>query len=131
MLLVDSTVWIDYFNGRITPQTDYLDRAFDDQIILVGDLILAEVLQGYRREEEFELARQVLERFTQVDLLCAAHAVQSARNYRRLRAAGVTVRKTVDCLIATFCIENGCSLLHNDADFDGFEQHLGLIVVHP
>jgi predicted nucleic acid-binding protein len=131
VLLVDSTVWIDYFNGRITPQTEYLDRAFSDQIILVGDLILAEVLQGYRREQEFELARQAMLRFTQVDLVGTAQAVQSARNYRRLRAAGVTIRKTVDCMIATFCVENGCSLLHNDADFDGFEQHLGLKVVHP
>jgi hypothetical protein len=134
MLLIDSTVWIDYFNGRITPHTDYLDRILSDQIMLVGDLILAEVLQGYRREAEFEQAHQALQalgRFTQVSLVGPALAVQSARNYCNLRDLGVTVRKTMDCMIATFFIENNHSLLHNDADFDGFEQLLGLKVVHP
>ncbi len=131
MLLVDSTVWIDYFNGQITPHTDYLERILSDQIVLVGDLILAEVLQGYRREAEFEQARQALESFTQVSLVGQALAVQSARNYRSLRVLGVTVRKTIDCLIATYCIENNHTLLHTDSDFDGFERHLGLKVVHP
>lgn len=131
MLLVDSTVWIDYFNGRVTPHTEYLDRVLSDQIVLVGDLILAEVLQGYRREAEFEQARQALTRFTQVSLVNPTLAVRSAQNYRFLRSLGVTVRKTIDCLIATYCIEKDHSLLHCDADFDGFEQHLGLRVVHP
>ena len=131
MLLVDSTVWIDYFNGRVTPQTDYLDRVLSDQMILVGDLIMAEVLQGYRSEDEFEQARQALGRFTQVSLVEPELAVLSARNYRTLRRLGVTVRKTIDCLIATYCIENEHSLLHNDSDYDGFEQHLGLKVIHP
>jgi predicted nucleic acid-binding protein len=128
MLLVDSTVWIDYFNGRFTPQTDYLDRILSDQLVLVGDLILAEVLQGFRDDTEFEQARQALGHFSQVSMVNPALAVQSARNYRTLRAQGVTVRKTIDCLIATFCIENDHSLLHSDADFDGFERHLGLKV---
>jgi len=131
MLLVDSTVWIDYFNGRITAQTDYLDQVLSDQMILVGDLILAEVLQGYRSEDEFEQACQALGRFTQVSLIDPELAVSSARNDRTLRRLGVTVRKTIDCLIATYCIENEHSLLHNDSDYDGFEQHLGLKVVHP
>lgn len=131
MMLVDSTIWIDYFNGQITPHTDYLDRVLSDQIVLVGDLILAEVLQGYRHEGEFEKARQALGRFTQVSLVDPLLAVQSARNYRSLRSTGVTVRKTIDCLIATYCIEKDHTLLHNDRDFDGFEQHLGLKVVHP
>jgi hypothetical protein len=131
MLLVDSTVWIDYFNGRITPQTDYLDRALDGELILVGDLILAEVLQGFRSEAEFEQARVALGRFKQAALVSPALAVQSARNYRTLRSQGITVRKTIDCLIATFCIENGHSLLHHDTDYDSFEQSLGLTVIHP
>ena len=131
MQLVDSTVWIDYFNGQSTPHTNYLDRILDDQIVLVGDLILAEVLQGFRREAEFELARQALGRFTQVSLVGPVLAVQSARHYRALRNLGITVRKTIDCLIATYCIEHGLPLLHCDSDFDAFEQHLGLIVVHP
>ena len=131
MLLVDSTVWIDYFNGRITPETDYLDRVLDEQLILVGDLILAEVLQGFRSEDDFERVRVTLAHFTQVSLVSPALAVHSAQHYRSLRSLGVTVRKTIDCLIATYCLENDHSLLHKDADFDGFEQHLGLRVVHP
>ena len=131
MLLVDATVWIDYFNGGITLQTNYLDRALGDEDILVGDLILAEVLQGYHSEAEFEQARLALGRFEQVSLATPALAVQSARNYRSLRRQGITVRKTIDALIATFCIENGIPLLHNDSDFDGFEQRLGLQVLHP
>ena len=131
MLLVDSTVWIDYFNGRITPETDYLDRVLDEQLILVGDLILAEVLQGFRSEDDFERVRVTLAHFTQVSLVSPALAVRSAQHYRSLRSLGVTVRKTIDCLIATYCLENDHSLLHKDADFDGFEQHLGLRVVHP
>jgi predicted nucleic acid-binding protein len=131
LLLVDSTVWIDYFNGQITPQTDYLDHVLSDEIVLVGDLILAEVLQGYRSDAEFERALRVLNRFTQTSLGTPSLAVQSARNYRQLRVLGITVRKTIDCLIATYCIENGHSLLHNDSDFDGFERRLGLSVIHP
>jgi hypothetical protein len=131
MLLVDSTVWIDYFNGRRTAHTDYLDRILTSEIILVGDLILAEVLQGFRSQAEFELAKQALLRFTQVSLVSTALAVKSAHNYRSLRQLGVTPRKTIDCLIATACIENGYSLLHTDSDFDGFEEHLGLSVTHP
>ena len=131
MLLVDSTVWIDYFNGRVNPHTDYLDRILNDQLILVGDLILAEVLQGFHSEAEFEQARQALERFTLVSLVSPELAVQSARNYRSLRQLGIPVRKIINCLIATYCIENEHSLLHTDSDFNGFEQHLGLNVIHP
>jgi predicted nucleic acid-binding protein len=129
MLLVDSTVWIDYFNGRSTPQTSYLDQALDQELILVGDLILAEVLQGFRSAAEFEQALQALNRFQQVTMVNPALAVQSARNYRQLRRDGITVRKTIDCLIATYCIENGHVLLHNDSDYAAFERRLGLRVV--
>lgn len=131
MLLVDTTVWVDYFNGLRTPHTDYLDAILDQDLILVGDLILAEVLQGFREEEHFEQARRALGKFQQVHIVTPAMAVQSARNYRFLRGRGITVRKTIDSLIATWCIENDVPLLHNDRDFDGYETHLGLRVVHP
>jgi len=131
MLVVDTTVWVDYFNGIQTPQTDYLDHILDKMPILVGDLILAEVLQGLRDETDFEQARRALAKFPQVSMVGPEMAVKSARNYRLLRRKGVTVRKTIDCLIATWCIEHGRPLLHNDSDYDGYEAHLGLQVVHP
>lgn len=130
MILVDSSAWIDYFNGIVTPETDYLDRILEDQLILVGDIMLAEVLQGFRKDEDFETARQALSSFQTVEMLNPGLAVQSARNYRSLRQAGITVRKTIDCLIATYCIENGVTLLHSDRDFEPFEALLGLSVVH-
>ena len=131
MILVDSSVWIDYFNGTATSQTDFLDRILGEQPILVGDLILAEVLQGFRRDDDFDAARRALLSFQVVEMLNPDLAVQSARNYRVLRAHGVTVRKTIDCLIATYCIETNHMLLHSDNDFDPFEAQLGLNVVHP
>lgn len=131
MLLIDSTVWIDYFNGSVNPHTDYLHNILDQRPILVGDLILAEVLQGYRADADFEKARRALGKFIQVEMIDTTLAVQSARNYRLLRSRGVTVRKTIDSLIATYCIENDHELLHRDRDFDGYEAHLGLNVVHP
>ena len=131
MLVVDSTVWIDYFNSAETPQAGFLNRVLDKVPILVGDLILAEVLQGFRQDVDFETARRLLTRFTQAQMVSPALAVQSARNFRLLRQKGVTVRKTIDSLIATYCIANNLELLHSDSDFDGYEQHLGLLVVHP
>lgn len=131
MLVVDSTVWVDYFNGVTNPQTDYLHQIVDHTPILVGDLILAEVLQGFRKDVDFEKARRALGKFIQVEIVSVELAIQSARNYRLLRRRGVTVRKTVDSLIATYCIENEHELLHNDSDFDGYEKQLGLHVVHP
>ena len=130
MLVVDSTVWIDYFNGVETPQVEFLNRALERMPILVGDLILTEVLQGFRHEADFETARSLLTRFTQAQMVNPALAVQSAHNYRLLRKKSITVRKTIDSLIATYCIENDHELLHNDSDFDGYEEHLGLHVIH-
>lgn len=130
MLMVDSTVWIDYFNGVIDWRTDYLDMHVNLTPILVGDLILAEVLQGFRRDADFEKAHNALGRFQQVQMVSTSLALQSARNYRFLRSNGVTVRKTIDSLIATYCIENRLLFLHNDGDFDGYERHLGLKVMH-
>ena len=130
MILVDSTVWVDYFNGRITPETATLDRILGTDEIVMGDIILAEVLKGFRNDKDFETALQALLKFRQVSMLNPDLAVRCARNYRQLRKAGLTIRKTVDCFIATYCIENQVELLHCDRDFDPFEQHLGLPVVH-
>ena len=130
MLIVDSTVWVDYFNGVENPQTDYLDQIADKTPILIGDLILAEVLQGFREDADFEKARRALGKYMQVEMVNPELALQSARNYRLLRRNGITVRKTIDSLIATYCIENEHDLLHKDSDFDGYEKHLGLRVIH-
>lgn len=131
MLVVDTTVWVDYFNGVENPQTNYLDSVLNQTPILIGDLILTEVLQGFRHDPDFEKVRRTLGKFMQADMVGPALAVQSARNYRFLRQKGITVRKTIDSLIATYCIENDHELLHNDSDFDGYEKYLGLRVVHP
>jgi len=131
MLVVDSTVWIDYFNGAETPQTNYLDGVLEHAPVLVGDLILTEVLQGFRKDADFEAARRALGKFIQVNMVGAAQALQAARNYRYLRGKEATVRRTIDSLIATYCIENGHELLHNDSDYDSYEQYLGLKVIHP
>jgi predicted nucleic acid-binding protein len=131
MLIVDSTVWVDYFNGIGNPQTDYLDQIVDKTPILIGDLILAEVLQGFREDTDFEKARRTFGKYMQVEMVNPELALQSARNYRLLRHKGITVRKTIDSLIATYCIENEHDLLHNDSDFEGYEKHLGLSVIHP
>lgn len=129
MWIVDSSVWIDYFNGTRTPQTDILDAALGQQNIGLGDIILCEVLQGYRRQRDFDAARQSLLQFP-IHLMGGTEiAIKSAENFRILRRQGITVRKTIDCLIATFVIEHGFSLLHSDRDFEPFETHLGLMVV--
>jgi predicted nucleic acid-binding protein len=129
MWIVDSSVWIDYFGGHITLQTDRLDVALGHRAIGLCDIILCEVLQGYRHQQDFDVARDALLRFPIYSIGGTELAVKSVENHRSLRQKGVTVRKTVDCLIATFAIENGFSLLHNDHDFDAFEVHLGLGVV--
>lgn len=131
MLVVDTTVWVDYFNGQINPQTDFLDRAISNEIILVGDLILAETLQGFREDRDYQLALKALSKFEQVEIVNLERAKLSAQYYRELRKRGITVRKTIDCLIATFCIAEEHTLLHRDNDYDGFEKYLGLTVVHP
>lgn len=128
---MDSSVWVDYFNGIENPQTDFLHTILDKTPILIGDLILTEVLQGFRHDPDFEKVRRILGKFAQVNMVDTELAIQSARNYRLLRQKGITVRKTIDSLIATYCIENEHELLHNDNDFDGYEKHLGLRVIHP
>lgn len=126
MILVDSSVWIDYFNGTVTRETEKLDRLLGVEPVAVGDLILAEVLQGFRSESDFNEARRLLASLVVVQLGGEEIAVQAARNFRSLRAQGVTIRKTIDTLIATCCIENRYALLYSDRDFDPFVRHLGL-----
>jgi predicted nucleic acid-binding protein len=129
--IVDSTVWIDYFRGRETVHTDWLDlRASTDPIGLT-DLILCEVLQGVRDERLLPKLQKDLSVFQLFDAGGAHVALAAAANSRALRRRGRTVRGTIDCLIATFCMLNGHSLLHDDRDYDAFEKELGLAVVHP
>jgi len=130
VILVDSSVWIDYFRGAETPEVDLLDGAVHGFPTAVGDLIVAEVLQGVQDDREFNLVRKTLDAFTQIDLAGHDIAVKAARNFRILRAKGITVRKTIDSLIATRCIEDGLTLLHNDRDFIPFHTHLGLRVAY-
>lgn len=126
MILVDSSVWIDYFRGVSTAQTEKLDSLVTRDRLAVGDLVAAEVLRGFRDDLAFERARDLLERFILVELCGYRIALQAAKNYRLLKARGISVRKTVDTFIATKCIEDGLWLLHNDKDFDPFVEHLGL-----
>ncbi len=129
MILVDSSVWIDYFNGAETRQTDRLDELLGSDLLLTGDIILAEVLQGFRNDRDFRRAKRALDVLEFRAMLGRDVALKSAANYRALRAQGITVRRTIDMLIATFCIENGYELLHADRDFDPIEQHLRLRTV--
>ncbi len=129
MILVDSSVWIDYFRGAITPQTEKLDGLLEHEPLAIGDLILAEVLQGFTTERDFNEAVKMLTSLMVVDLGGQDVAIQAAKNFRVLRSRGVTVRKTSDTIIATRCIESGYDLLHSDKDFDPFAKHLGLRVV--
>ncbi len=126
MILVDSSVWIDYFNGRSTVATDRLDDLLSHELLLTGDIILAEVLQGFRRQSDFRRARALFDKLEYRDMLGHDVAIAAATNYRKLRARGVTVRKTIDVMIATFCIRNGHRLLHSDRDFTPMERHLKL-----
>jgi len=129
VILVDSSAWIDFFRGDETPQVEWLDRHLGDEILLVGDLILAEVLAGFKQDKGFAEAKRMLGRLEQVALCGTDIAIESAQNYRRLRSLGVTVRGTVDLIIATRCLVNGYRLLHGDRDFDSFAEHLNLRVV--
>jgi predicted nucleic acid-binding protein len=129
LILVDSSVWIDYFNGTFTVQTEKLDGLLDSELIAVGDLILTEVLRGFSDERDFARARKMLTTLTVVELGGRDIAIQAARNFRKLRKLGITVRKTIDTIIATRCIESDFDLLHNDRDFEPFVEHLALRVV--
>ncbi|MFT4913860.1 MAG: putative nucleic acid-binding protein [Brevundimonas sp.] len=126
MTLVDSSVWIDYFNGVGTRESDHLDAILGVEPVVTGDLIVAEVLQGFRRDRHFSQALRLMQSLEPIDIGGFDIAVQAARNFRTLRGLGVTVRKTIDCLIATRCIRSGHALLYSDRDFDPFVRHLAL-----
>ena len=127
MILIDSSVWIDYFRGVSTEESDTLDKLLGVKSVLVGDLILAEVFQGFPAERDFRQALRLMSSLPVVEIGGEALAIQAARNFRNLRARGVTVRRTIDTLIATRCIVEGDALLYSDRDFDPFVEHLGLI----
>lgn len=126
MILVDSSVWVDYFNGQASRETDLLDSLLGSEPVAIGDLILTEVLQGFRSDAAYRTAKRMLAQLVVYDLLGARLAVKTADNYRALRKRGITIRKTADAIIATYCIEHGIPLLYSDRDFDPFVRHLGL-----
>ena len=123
---VDSSVWIDYFRGVASPQTDHLDALLGREPVVIGDLVLTEVLQGFTRERDFNQALRLFGTLEVVEVAGHDAAILAARNFRRLRELGVTVRKTIDTLIATRCIEDRLALLYSDRNFDPFVEHLGL-----
>lgn len=131
MIIVDSTVWIDYFNGHSTPHTEWLEQALDQQRLGLTDFILCEVLQGIRDNQQFDQVHQALLKFEILTMGGLNLALDAAQNHRMLRTKGYTIRKTIDTWIATFCILYEHTLLHNDHDFIPFEKILGLQVIRP
>lgn len=130
MVIVDTTVWVDYFNGLHNSETDWLDTELDQQRIGLTTIILCEVLQGVRDDRTAARVEAELLKLEVFESGGVALAIRAARNYRTLRSRGRTVRKTIDLLIATFCLQEQHSLLHRDRDFDPFEELLGLSVIH-
>ena len=126
MILVDSSVWIDYFSGNDSPEADFLDHILGKRAVAIGDLILTEVLQGFRHEKDYKIARSLLEELTLLELLGEKMAIKSADNFRKLRQQGITIRKTADVIIASYCIEHNLPLLFSDKDFQPFVERLGL-----
>lgn len=120
MILVDTSVWVDYFNGIDTQHTQKLDAFLSSTLIVAGDLIAAELLQGFRNDADFQIAKSLLKNLEQAQLCNPEIAIKSAQNYRYLRKQGITVRKTIDCIIATYCIEKEIALLFSDRDFEPF-----------
>ena len=129
MIMVDSSVWIDFLGDEITPQVAELALHIKHGEVLLGELVLTEILQGIRSGREFRIVRRSLSVLESASLVNPDLAIKSAQNYRFLRQLGITVRKSVDCLIATWCIEHDVPLLHSDKDYDPFEKHLGLVTV--
>ena len=126
MILVDSSVWIDFFNGIKSIETNKLDELLGLEEIATGDLILTEVLQGFRNDKDYKIAKDILTSLTVFELLGENLAIKSANNFRKLRKSGITIRKTADVIIATFCIENKMPLLFSDKDFIPFVENLKL-----
>jgi len=129
VILVDTSVWIDYFNGAENNYTNALDSALEEGTVAIGDLIFLEILQGFKNDRDFRSAKIILETLDQYEMFGHSMALKSAENYRALRKNGITIRKTADVIIATFCIENEIPLLFSDRDFIPFVEHLGLRAV--
>lgn len=129
MILVDTSVWIDYFNGQESPEVAVLDGALEESIVVIGDLILVEILQGFRSEQDYKTTKNHLMALRQFEMLGTDMAIKAADNYRELRKKGITIRKTTDVIIATFCIEKKLPLLFSDKDFLPFVKHLRLPAV--
>jgi len=129
MILVDSSVWIDYFNGKVTYKTDWLDSALGKEPIVIRDFILTEVLQGFQTDRDFRIAKKLLLNFPFMEMIGKELAIESAMTYRYLRKKGVTVRKTIDVIIGTFCLHYHLMLLHDDRNFDPIERYLKLETV--
>jgi predicted nucleic acid-binding protein len=126
MILVDSSVWINYFNGAETTETKLLDEFLSTDTVCIGDIILTEVLQGFRSDRDYKLAKDLLTELPIYQIMTPELALIGADNYRKLRKKGITIRKSVDNWIATFCIQNHISLLFSDKDFSPYVEHLGL-----
>ena len=126
MIVVDSSIWIDYFTGKDTPGADKLDSLLAEDLVAIGDLMLTEVLQGFRADKDYRKAKKLLLSLAVLNILDTDIALKSAVNFRKLRKKGITVRKTIDAIIATYCIENDLPLLHSDRDFHPFHEHLNL-----
>lgn len=129
MIFVDTSVWVDFFNGQDSHKISYLIEAIQTERVAIGDLIYTEVLQGFWSDREFKICRSLLDSLVMFEMVGKNIALKSAENYRRLKKSGVTIRKTIDVLIATFCIENGHDLLHSDRDFDLIARHLALSII--
>lgn len=128
MIVADTSVWIDYVNGVITTQTDILDRELEQDRVVTGDLIIVEFLQGFRHNKQFQIAKHLMDSLEYYDFVGKEISIRAAENFRTLRKQGVTIRKTIDVLIATFCIAHDFELLHNDQDYEPMEELLGLRV---
>jgi len=126
MIVADTSVWIDYVNGIEAKHTNLLDYELINGRIITGDIIITEFLQGFKEEKDFEMAKKIMESLEYRDFLGKEIALKSAENFRKLRRNGITIRKTIDVIIATFCIENDFELIHNDKDFNPMEKILGL-----
>ena len=131
MIIADTSVWIDYFNGIVDSYTDELDKQLNEGNVVLGDLILLEILQGIKSDKEYNKTKMILETLDQYEMLGHNMVTRCANNYRQLRKQGMTIRKTADVIIATFCIENKIPLLFTDRDFKPFVEHCGLISVVP
>jgi len=131
MVLVDSSVWINYFNGVESDSTNLLDAYLRNETVVTGDLILAEVLQGFRSDQDYRIARRLLTSLDVRPLLGREMAIKVADNFRKLRKSGTTVRKTADLIIGTYCIEQKIPLLHDDRDFAPMSEFLGLVSIGP